>query len=271
MSMEPSKLCEQCRKEFFKNPNTSFSSWRKSKFCSHSCAGLARRGKGSRQDAIRHSPNVCGYCKRAIRLQKNRSLRGYRALKFCSHRCASSLQRFESKQRLLSAMKGCETLEKLSKKLGLTVNSARTLCRRCDVSSLPLASRAHGTGEVAIIRWLERNGLKPKIEKYKSLYDATVNGWHVEFKSSQYSKLHRTWTINIHRHGIMNESETDYYIVRLIGIPDIPRWSVFFILKAPIKRFVVVVSLRSLVLGKVKNIGIDTLKILKKEQRDART
>ncbi len=54
------------------------------------------------------------------------------------------------------------------------------------------------------------------------------------------------WFFNIHRHGILDESSVDAYILRLEQVPEF-KCALHLVIPAPIKRSTVTISLRSLI------------------------
>ena len=56
----------------------------------------------------------------------------------------------------------------------------------------------------------------------------------------------RKWPVNIHRHGIVNESDVDYYIIRLCNLDILGTYGIYLMFKAPVETSSFLISLRSL-------------------------
>ena len=85
---------------------------------------------------------------------------------------------------------------------------------------------------------------------YTSPYDCVIDGHRTEIKcAAPRPKPHRDgaliWTFNIHRHGVLNEKETDLYILRLEGVPY-SKAAIHMLFKAPLGTPTICVSMRAL-------------------------
>ena len=103
--------------------------------------------------------------------------------------------------------------------------------------------------EIAICKWLRQVHKIPSqvVTQYKAPFDILANGYRVECKVSSYNKLPYGWgwSFNIHRHGILNESQTDFYVLKLCNVPGFI-YAIHLVVPAPIGIPVVIISLRSL-------------------------
>ncbi len=89
---------------------------------------------------------------------------------------------------------------------------------------------------------------------YRESFDMLVDGrWRVEVKTAgpqpQPVGAHQPiWKFNIHRHGKVEETHVDLYILRL----EVPfcRAAVYLLFRAPIKRPTITISFRSLLNGR---------------------
>lgn len=84
-------------------------------------------------------------------------------------------------------------------------------------------------------------------------YDLLVDGQvRVEVKTSPGGratyKRRLTWRFNIHRHRNLTESNTDCYVLRLENLPE-ASYAIHLLLRAPIGKKTIGVSLRSLLAG----------------------
>lgn len=83
---------------------------------------------------------------------------------------------------------------------------------------------------------------------YGSHYDLIVDGLRVEIKCAAPHKNgpHALeWKFNIHRHGLLNEQETDLYILRLEDLP-FSRHAIHMLFKAPLGQYTIEVPIRGL-------------------------
>jgi len=82
---------------------------------------------------------------------------------------------------------------------------------------------------------------------YASPFDLLIDGHRAEVKCAALQKKgkHRTWKFNIHRHGVLSEQQTDFYILRLEGVPY-SKYAIHMLLRSPIRRKVVEISVRAL-------------------------
>src|SRR5271157_4882764 len=101
--------------------------------------------------------------------------------------------------------------------------------------------------------WLRLKGFNPIKTHCSCAYDLMVNDKRVEVKECRpttkphkgndgISRRYTEWQANIHRHGKVNESSCDVYIVRLVGIPEFSS-AVYLILPAPLKKPTLRISL----------------------------
>lgn len=79
----------------------------------------------------------------------------------------------------------------------------------------------------------------------KSPYDLLVNWNRVEVKVCPFLKNKNEWQFNIHRHGSLDESMVDVYILRLEKVPGF-KAAIHLVIPSPIGQKVVHISLRSL-------------------------
>lgn len=111
------------------------------------------------------------------------------------------------------------------------------------------ASNTHnGINSVYVVAALLRQyGYKAEIcSSYTSPYDLLVNGKRVEVKACA-RRESGDWSFNIHRHGVLDESQTDVYIFRLENVPEFS-YAVHLLIEAPLETPTINISLRSLVI-----------------------
>lgn len=86
---------------------------------------------------------------------------------------------------------------------------------------------------------------------YQSPYDLLIDGWRVKVKGASKRKLLQGrpgWYFNIHRHGKLHEGEVDFYILVFDKVPEF-KYSIFALVKAPVNKYVMIFSIRSLIRG----------------------
>ena len=87
---------------------------------------------------------------------------------------------------------------------------------------------------------------------YRSPFDFLVDdGLRIELKSARMQlRVGKPpyWFFNIHRHGKLNESTTDWYVLRLEGIPFHAN-AIHLAVRSPIGHPTVLLSIRSLIRG----------------------
>ena len=102
---------------------------------------------------------------------------------------------------------------------------------------------------------LVAHGRKVKLQRRREPFDMLVDGrWRVEVKAAQSQRQgtggHQpVWKFNIHRHGKVEETDTDLYILRLENVPFC-RYAVYLLFKAPVKAPTITISFRSLLNGR---------------------
>ncbi len=102
------------------------------------------------------------------------------------------------------------------------------------------------TSEDRILVWLRmslKSGAVCRMNR-SSPFDAVCCGKRVEFKAGTL-RNDGTWLFNIHRHGVVNESQVDVYVLRLEDVPGF-KYAVHLIVPAPLNTPTVSISLRSL-------------------------
>ena len=87
---------------------------------------------------------------------------------------------------------------------------------------------------------------------YNSPFDVVVNGKRVEIKVSTFHEDKGGWFFNIHRHGKIDESNVDFYLLCLKSQTDI-----FVLRPSPTGKLTILISKRSL---KTMNTGIDKMR-----------
>lgn len=114
----------------------------------------------------------------------------------------------------------------------------------------------HGVSvELEAVRWLVKFIPDASQAPFRAKYDILANGKRIEAKQSEFgSGRKQAWFFNIHRHGVVEESQVDFYILRLEAAP-IFKAAIHLVLPAPIGRPTIVISLRSLLVryGKYYN------------------
>lgn len=77
--------------------------------------------------------------------------------------------------------------------------------------------------------------------------------WHVEVKTARPREINGSvgWYFNIHRHGVLDESKVDLYILRLEKVPY-SKYAIHLLLPSPLKQFTLAVTFRKLLNGFAK-------------------
>jgi hypothetical protein len=96
-------------------------------------------------------------------------------------------------------------------------------------------------------------GFNVRSMPYKGPFDILCEGKRIEVKQASPNQEYR-WDINIHRHGVTNESNVDIYIVVLDGIPGNKRMPLYLVIPAPLGASRVAFSFSSLVRDHAKYI-----------------
>lgn len=109
--------------------------------------------------------------------------------------------------------------------------------------------------ELAVQSWLFRQGVLSHPTGYNAPFDLyTPNGTRIEVKTAQLCK-HGTnetwqWSFNIHRHGSVDNSQVDVYVLRLESNEVLKMYgfsyAIHMIIPAPIHELTVNISPRSL-------------------------
>lgn len=108
--------------------------------------------------------------------------------------------------------------------------------------------------QLRVSAWLRSHGLiATAVKSYLAKWDLECKGKRIEVKSggalqivSSSGSFQTRWQFNIHRHGVLDESQVDVYILRLEDVPEFTS-AIHLIVPAPIGREVVKISLRSLI------------------------
>jgi len=107
--------------------------------------------------------------------------------------------------------------------------------------------------EAKVKTWLKRRGIDSTADGYKSDYDLlTANGLKIEVKYSAFiTKLDgwQGWSLNAHRHNILDEGSVDWYVAVLGGDPSglFGKALISLVIPAPIETKNLQISPRSLV------------------------
>ena len=116
----------------------------------------------------------------------------------------------------------------------------------CMAENKPLTAQELGTSaEKKIVDALRKRGFKSIRAPYRSPFDLVVDGARVEVKCARSTSKGR-WVVNFHRHGILDESKVDAYIVRLMDVPS-SLFPIHLVFKAPTGTLSVGYTFRSLV------------------------
>src|SRR5690349_10198844 len=83
-----------------------------------------------------------------------------------------------------------------------------------------------------------------RVGSYSHPFDVTADGVRVEVKDSEIDPNKQLWRFNLHRHGALDESQTDCYVLCLRGLAKCAR--LFVILPAPQNKKTIQISLRGL-------------------------
>jgi hypothetical protein len=128
-------------------------------------------------------------------------------------------------------------------------------------------SDAYGLhGERAFMALCRQRGINVLPRRRMCPYDFLVEGLRIEFKiaspQTRYGKL--VWRFNFHRHGVLKE-KCDFYILCMEGIPNY-KARVYLLLKAPVKKKGISVSVRSL-LQKYAIFAVDFENFMRMESK----
>ncbi len=86
-----------------------------------------------------------------------------------------------------------------------------------------------------------------------SPYDLFVEGiGRIEVKCSSYNPALKKFRVNFHRRGKLDESNVDYYIVRLEDVPEF-KYPIHLAFKAPVETLTMNISFRALLYYYGKN------------------
>lgn len=105
--------------------------------------------------------------------------------------------------------------------------------------------------EDAIAAFLRRWKITFKRNGYYHHWDATTDtGARLEFKASTWSYETGQWSFNIHRHGKLDESQVDFYVLRLestgIAKAFLGQAAIHLVIPAPIGTPTIFITPRSL-------------------------
>src|ERR1700690_3352708 len=106
--------------------------------------------------------------------------------------------------------------------------------------------------ELKVAKLLNQYGRSARVTQYSSPFDLLVDGWRIELKSSEPRGQNVEWNFNIHRHGILNEVNVDFYILRLEKVPG-SKAAVHLLFKSPVKTPTIRISFRSVINKYYKN------------------
>ena len=86
---------------------------------------------------------------------------------------------------------------------------------------------------------------------YRSPYDCIVDGWRIDIKTSRFSTSRPSpgWFIRFHTHGLLDESNRDFYVARLEEIPYYKEKALYLAYRAPVNKQAESISLMTLLTG----------------------
>lgn len=82
-------------------------------------------------------------------------------------------------------------------------------------------------------------------------WDILVDGrWHIEVKTAGRRDIRGVpgWVFNIHRHGVLDESKVDFYVLRLEEVPY-SKYAIHLLLPSPLKQLTLLVTFRKFLNG----------------------
>lgn len=152
------------------------------------------------------------------------------------------MRRDITRETLTAAIEELGSREAVAERFSINIESLRYFAHKydCTLPEVPMTGR---NGEMVVNNWLRNRGYESELTSYHSPFDLRCNGKRVEVKCAKY--CHGEWVFNIHRKGVLNESEVDVYIFRLEQVPD-SKAAIHLILPAPIGITTIKMTLRSL-------------------------
>jgi hypothetical protein len=105
------------------------------------------------------------------------------------------------------------------------------------------------SGEERVRNWLNGYGIKSEHAGYSSPYDLICDGRRIEVKTASMCADNGipTWRVNIHRHGKLDESNVDFYVIRLEDFPGM-KAALHLVVPSPIERSTLNINMRNLIL-----------------------
>lgn len=94
---------------------------------------------------------------------------------------------------------------------------------------------------------LHAYGHEVKVMPRQSKYDLLVDKvYRVEVKCALYDERRGNALVNFHRHGVLCETDVDFYLLRIENIPGF-KSAISLLFKAPINRLTLKITLRSMI------------------------
>lgn len=100
------------------------------------------------------------------------------------------------------------------------------------------------TDERRVCTWLRRYIPNARPAQHGEKGDIICGSKHVEVKSCR-GRNKGEWGFNLQRHGVLDETDIDAYILRLDNVPGFER-AIHLVLPAPFRRSTITITLRSL-------------------------
>jgi hypothetical protein len=108
-------------------------------------------------------------------------------------------------------------------------------------------------GEKKAMNKLRSVGFKKIRLPFASSCDAIVHNARVEIKYALPS-ANGEWRVNIHRHGILRETEVDAYVFCLDEVPGCKSAPIYLVFEAPLNTPTIAFTFRSMVTRYAKNV-----------------
>jgi hypothetical protein len=121
--------------------------------------------------------------------------------------------------------------------------------------------------EIRTQQLLSKNDIKTTLQVKKPYDLLTKNGLRIEVKYSSYNPKRNHWVFNIYRHGVLDESQADFYVLWLEPIQPLLKQHLYIVLPAPVGQKVIKIGPKTLLRGwYVAYINdVDTLSYFEKQ------
>jgi hypothetical protein len=150
-----------------------------------------------------------------------------------------------TKETLQAAIDELGDRQKIAERFRLNAHGVRYYAHkfRLELPSMIRRIKTGIDGQQQVYAWLRLQGFETFQADYNAKYDILCNGKKVEVKTAEY--VNGGWSVNIHRHGILNESDVDLYVLRLEGGP-LFKYAIHLIIPAPVGKLRINITPRSL-------------------------